>query len=411
LPERANVEFVMLSADSLLPTITIADSEIKQYYEEHASDFGTKEQRQGAHILIAVAKQASDTEKQAAKTKAEQVLHQVKQAPGKFAELAKQYSQDFDSAPRGGGLEMAVIGTMPASQKPLEDRIFSLKQGEIGDLVQTEYGYHIIKLLSVKPVKMQPLSEVRGLIVQRLKAQHASDKFAELADQFNNTVYEQSDTLKPAADLVKATVQRGGWLNKGQAANGIWTDKALQAVFSEDVLKNKRNTAAVEIATNTLLAARVVEFQPASTRPLAEVSQAIRQSLQRQRAGEMAEQQGKDILARMQRGEKAGVSWKASQSQSRSQRSTVEPELLQAVFRVDTAKLPAYVGVSSSRGGYLLARIDAVKETGVIDDGKRNGYAQQIRQLTGEELLMAYLADAKKRADITMKEFSIEEKK
>ncbi|MDO8926648.1 MAG: SurA N-terminal domain-containing protein [Sideroxyarcus sp.] len=411
LPERANVEYVMFSAESLLPTITVADGEIKQYYKDHAAEFGTQEQRQAAHILIEVAKQASDSERQTAKAKAEQVLQQAKQSPAKFSALAKQYSQDFDSASRGGSLDMAVNGTMPVPQKPLEDELFQLKLGEIGSLVQTEFGYHIIKFQAVKPAKMQPLSEVRTLIAQRLKLQQASDKFAELADQFNNTVYEQSDTLKPAAELVKATVQRGGWLSKGQAANGIWTDKVLQAVFSEDVLKNKRNTTAVEIAANTLLAARVVEYQAASARPLAEVAQAIRQSLQRQRAAEMAEQQGKDILARLQRGEKAGVNWKAAQSMSRSQRSAVEPELMQAVFRADTTKLPAYVGVANSRGGYLLARIDAVKETGVIDDGKRNGYAQQIRQLTGEELLMAYLADAKKRADITMKEFAADEKK
>lgn len=408
LPERASVEYVMFSADSLLPTITVADGEIKRYYEDHASEFGTQEQRQAAHILIAVAKQASDAEKQAAKTMAEKVLQQAKQSPGKFAALAKQYSQDPGSAANGGDLGMFGRGAMV---KAFEDSAFSLKAGEISGLVQSEYGYHIIKLLSVKPAKMQPLSEVRGLIVQRLKLQQASDKFAELADQFNNTVYEQSDTLKPAAELVKAPVQRGGWLSKGQAANGIWTDKVLQAVFSEDVLKNKRNTTAVEIAANTLLAARVVEYQAASARPLAEVAQAIRRSLQRQRAAEMAEQQGKDILTRLQRGEKAGVNWKAAQSMSRSQRSAVEPELMQAVFRADTAKLPAYVGVANSRGGYLLARIDAVKETGVIDDGKRIGYAQQIRQLTGEELLMAYLADAKKRADITMKEFATDEKK
>ncbi|MBI4808012.1 MAG: SurA N-terminal domain-containing protein [Nitrosomonadales bacterium] len=408
LPERANVEYVMFSADSLSSTITVADSEVKQYYEEHAAEFGTKEQRQAAHILIAVAKQASDAEKLAAKAKAEQVLQQVKQSPAKFPSLAKQYSQDPGSAANGGDLGMFGRGAMV---KPFEESVFSLKAGEVSGLVQSDYGYHIIKLLAVKAAKMQPLGEVRGMIVQRLKSQHAGDKFAELADQFNNTVYEQSDTLKPAAELVKATVLRGVWLSKGQAANDIWTDKALQAVFSEDVLKNKRNTAAIEIATNTLLAARVVEYKPASARPMAEVAQAIRQSLQSLRAAEMAEQQGKEILARLQRGEKAGVNWKPAQSMSRSQRSAVAPELLQAVFSADTSKLPAYSGVASSRGGYLLARIEAVKETGAIDDGKRNGYVQQIRQLTGEELLMAYLADAKKRADITMKEFVTDERK
>lgn len=410
LPERANVEYVMFSAETLSSAIKVSDDQIKQYYDEHATEFGTQEQRQAAHILITVAKQATDAEKQAALAKAEDVLKQAKQSPAKFAALARQYSQDFDSAPRGGSLEMAVIGAMPLPQKPLEEEIFKLKTGEIGGLVRTEYGYHIIKLLAVKPARLQPLSEVRGMITQRLKSQLAADKFAELAEQFDNTVYEQSDTLKPAAELVKTSVQRGGWLSKGQAPGGIWTDKVLQAVFSEDVLKNKRNSAAIETGPNTMLAVRVVEYKPASTRPLAEVSQSIRQKLLQQRAAEMAERQGADVLAALQRGDKAEVSWKPVQSLSRNQRSTVAPELLQAVFRADTGKLPAYVGVASSQGGYLLARIDAVREAGSIDAAKRSGYARQLRQMTGEELLMAYLGDAKKRADISMKEFSTEKK-
>jgi peptidyl-prolyl cis-trans isomerase D len=408
LPERASVEYVTFSADSLQPTISVSDDEIKQYYEEHIADFGTQEQRQAAHILIAVAKQASDADKQAAKATAEEVLQQVKKSPVRFAALAKQYSQDPGSASNGGDLGMFGRGAMV---KPFEESVFSLRAGEVSDLVQTDYGYHIIKLLSIKPAKAQAMSEVRGAIAQRLKSQYAGDKFAELAEKFNNTVYEQSDTLKPAAELVNATVQRGMWLSRGQAPSGLWTDKALQAVFSEDVLKNKRNTAAIEIGTNMLLAVRVAEYKPASARPLSEVASGIRQKLQRQRASELAAQQGKNLLEQLQRGEKAGVNWKAAQSVSRNQRSSMEPELLQVVFRADTGKLPAYAGVASGQGGYLLARIDAVKETNAIDEGKRNGYAQQIRKLTGDELLLAYLADAKKRADITMKDFAADEKK
>lgn len=402
LPERVNLEYVMFSADSLLPTVKLTEAEIKQYYEEHASEFGTQEQRQAAHILITTGKQATDAEKKAALAKAEEVLKQVKQSPAKFAALAKQYSQDPGSAANGGDLGMFGRGAMV---KPFEDSVFSMKAGEISGLVQSDFGYHIIKLLAIKPAKVPALQEVRGMIEQRLKSQAAADKFAELAEQFSNTVYEQSDTLKPAAELVKASIQRSGWLTKGQAAAGIWNDKALNAVFSEDVLRNKRNSTAIEVAPNTLLAARMVEYNPARVRPLAEVSSAIRQTLLRQRAAELAQQEGEKTLTSLQHGDKVAVSWKAAQPVTRNQRSQIAPELLKAIFRADTNKLPAYVGVSA-QDGYLLARIDAVKEAAPADAAKLGGYAQQLRRLTGEELLMAYLADAKKRADISMKEFA-----
>ncbi len=407
LPERANVEYAVLSADALLSQATVGDEEIKQYYQEHQTEFGTQEQRQASHILITVAKQASDAEKQAAKAKAEQVLAQVKLTPAKFAALAKQYSQDPGSAANGGDLGMFGRGSMV---KPFEDSVFSLKAGEVSGLVQTDYGYHIIKLQAVKPAKIQALNEVKSLIVQRLKSQHANDKFAELAEEFNNKAYEQSDSLKPAAELAKTTVQHAVWLSKGQAASGLWTDKVLLAVFSEDALKNKRNTAAIEVATNTLLAARVVEYKPSVAQPFAEVSAGIRQKLEKQQAAELAAQEGRKLLDQLQHGDKTGVSWKVAQNVTRNQREGYEPALLKEVFRASTGKLPAYVGVDS-QNGFILARIDAVKDPAAIDEAKRRGYAQQIRQITGEELLMSYLADAKKRADISMKDFSSEEKK
>ncbi len=407
LPERAKVEYVVLSADSLSSQMTANDDEIKQYYTDHQAEFGSQEQRQAAHILITVAKQATDAEKQAAQAKAEKVLQQVRQSPSQFAALAKQYSQDPGSAANGGDLGMFGRGAMV---KPFEDSVFSLKVGEVSGLVQTDFGYHIIKLLAIKPAKMQALNEVKGMIAQRLKLQHASDKFAELAEKFNNTVYEQSDSLKPAAELAKTSVQQGVWLSKGQVPAGIWTEKALQAVFSEDALKNKRNTAALEVAPNTLLAARVIEYKPASERPLAEVSASIQQQLQRLQASELATQQGQKLLEQLQHGEKANVAWKAAEVTMRNQRSGIDPALLQAVFRADVSKLPAYVGVNNA-SGYVLARIDAVKDDASIDDNKLTRYEQQIRQLTGEALLMAYMADVKKRANISIKGFAQEDKK
>ena len=408
IAERVKVEYVNLSIDSLLSQVAATEQEIKVYYDEHTNEFGTQEQRQAAHILIALPKQATDAEKQAAKSKAEQVLQQVKLAPEKFADLAKQYSQDPGSAASGGDLGMFGRGAMV---KPFEESVFSLKTGQVSEIVQSDFGFHIIKLLGIKAGKTQPLAEVRALIAQRIKAQHASDKFAELAEKFSNIVYEQSDSLKPAAELVKAPVQAGVWLSKGQPAAAPWNEKILQAIFSDDVLKNKRNTTAIEVAPNNLVAARVTEYQPATVRSLAEVTPGIRNKLQHQLALQAVSKQGKDLLEKLQRGEKAQLSWMPAQNITRAKRGELRQELVQKIFQAETGKLPAYVGVEDAQQGFVVARIDEVKQVAVIEDAKRNGYLQQIRQITGEELLMAYLADSKKRAEITMKDFSAEDKK
>ena len=407
-PEQARVEYVTFSADAMQSQMAVDDAEIKKYYDEHQTEFGTQEQRQAAHILISVAAQASEADKQAVKAKAEEVLQQANKSPAKFADLAKQYSQDPGSASNGGDLGMFGRGMMV---KPFDDAVFQLKQGEISGLVQSEFGFHIIKLLALKPAKIQPLDEAKSAIAQGLKLQKANDKFAELAEKFGNMVYEQSDTLKPAAELVKTPVQQSGWLNKGLAGAPPWTDKALQAIFVKDVVKDKRNSAAIEVAPNTLLAARVLEYKPASIRPLAEVDDAIRQKLKRQRAHELVLKQGKEMLAQLQRGENVKLEWKLAQTITRAQHAGLNNELVRHVFQADATKLPAYAGAENAQGGYALARVDAVKEIAAIDDAKHKGYLQQLRQLTGEELFRAYMADARKNAEVSMKPFIADDKK
>ncbi len=189
--EQVRVEYVTLSAEALQSQVIADEAEIKRYYEEHQPEFGTQEQRQATHILISVTPQASGADKQAAKAKAEQVLQLVKQPSAKFADLARQYSQDPGSAANGGDLGMFGRGMMV---KPFEEVVFSLKVGDISGLVLSDFGYHIIKLLAVAPAKVSPLDEVRNTIAQRVKLQKANDKFAELAEKFSEMVYEQSDT-------------------------------------------------------------------------------------------------------------------------------------------------------------------------------------------------------------------------
>ncbi len=407
-PEQARVEYVTFTADALQSQVTVDDAEIKKYYDEHQPEFGTQEQRQAAHILISAAAQAPDAEKQAAKAKSEQVLQQVNKSPAKFAELAKQHSQDTGSAMNGGDLGLFGRGMMV---KSFEDAVFQLKPGEISGLVQSDFGFHIIKLLAVKPPKVLSLDEAKNSIAQKLKQQKANDKFADLAEKFSNMVYEQSDTLKPAAELVKMPVQQSGWLNKDQALTLPWTDKALQAVFAKEVVKDKRNSAAIEVSPNTLLAARVLEYKPASVRPLAEVGDAIRQKLMRQQAHQLVLKQGKDMLALLQHGENPKLGWKPAQMITRAQQTGQNNELVRQVFQVDTAKLPAYTGAINAQGGYTLVRVDAVADTTEIDNAKHDGYLQQLRQITGEELFRAYLADARKNAEISMKTFAADEKK
>ena len=236
--------------------------------------------------------------------------------------------------------------------------------------------------------------------MNKLRQQKATDMFAELAEKFSNTVYEQSDTLKPAADLVGAKIELSGWLVKEATTDEPWTAKMLQEVFADEAVKNKRNTAAIEVATNTLVAARILEYKPASIRTLDEVRETIHQKLLRQQALELAAKQGSALLEQLQRGDKPVLSWTAAQAVTRARHGSLNADMIRKVFQVDATRLPQYVGAETPQDGYMLVRIDAVKEAEKPDDKKRAGYAQQMRQLTGEEMFRAYLADVRQQAAI-----------
>ncbi len=400
IPEQIRVEYVKFSVGDLISKVDVKPEEVKKYYDEHQSEFSTPEQRQASHILLTVAANAPQAEQDAVKAKALELLKEVKKNPARFAEVAKQNSQDPGSAANGGDLGLFGKGMMV---KPFDDAVFALKVGEISDLVKSEFGYHIIKLTAIKPARIAPFSEVSADILAKLREQKAADMFAELADKFGNTVYEQSDTLQPAAKLAGVKIEQSGWLTKGAAADEIWTAKMLQAVFSDDVIKNHRNTAAIEVAENTLVAARMLEHKPAAVRSLAEVSDAIKQKILHQKSLDMAVKQGKMLLAQLQQGENTTLNWSVAQTITRTKHGALDAEMVRQLFQADSAKLPQYIGTESPQGGFMIVRLDAVKDGVPPDDAKRARYVQQLRQMTGEAMLQAYLADARSKASIKVK--------
>jgi peptidyl-prolyl cis-trans isomerase D len=396
--EQAKVEYVKFSVDNLMTNINIDEEESRRYYAEHKSEFGTPEERKASHILFATAGGAKKAEVDAAHTQAEKVLEQVRTTPDKFADLARKYSEDPGSASNGGDLGFFGRGMMT---KPFEDAAFTLKPGEISGLVQTDFGFHIIKLTDVKPSSIPPYEKVKSEIVARLKMQKASAKYAEMAEQFSNTVYEQSDTLKPAADLTGSKIEQAGWIFNGGETGDIWTAKMLQAVFNDEVIKNKRNTAAIEVAPNTLVAARVTDYKPSAVREFDEVKDAIRAKLKLKQARQLATNQGIEMLSRLKSGDKSNVAWEPAQNITRAKYGSLSAELVKAIFQAPIDKLPQFIGIEDMQRGYVLAKIDAVKD-GEVTDAKRPQYIQQLHQLTGDEMLRAYLAAAKQAASISL---------
>ncbi|MDQ5878908.1 MAG: peptidyl-prolyl cis-trans isomerase [Pseudomonadota bacterium] len=413
IPELVRAEYVVLSLDGLLAQITVSDAEVKQWYESHKDRYQQNEERRASHILITASASAPDADKAKAKAKAEEVLKEVQKSPARFAELAKQYSQDPGSAANGGDLGFFGRGMMV---KPFEDAVFAQKQGETSGLVQSDFGYHIIKLTGIKGEKQKPLDEVRAEIEGELKRQGAQRRYAEVAEAFTNMVYEQPDSLAPVVEKFKLKVQQSPMLPKNSPAQALpslgplGNEKLLQALFSEDAIKNKRNTDTVEVAKNTLVAARVAEHKPAALRPFDSVRADIETMLKAKEAAAMAKARGEAKLAELKGGQDK-VNWVLVKSVSRLQGKQVSPAAMQAIFRADVQKLPAYAGVElPNNGGYALYKIVAVKPLDTVDADKRRIVQSDYVAMTAQEDFAAYLAGLRQRYKIEINKAAIEAK-
>jgi peptidyl-prolyl cis-trans isomerase D len=413
LPEQAKAEYVVLSLDALLAQISVSDTELEAWYESHQDRYQQAEERRASHILVMANSDASGADKSKAKSKAEEVLKEVQKAPAKFAELAKQYSQDPGSAEKGGDLGFFARGMMV---KAFEDTVFKQKEGEISAIVQSEFGYHIIKLTGIKTGKQRSLEEVRPEIEGELKRQAASRKFAETAEAFTNMVYEQSDSLQPVVEKFKLKIQQSNWLPRNPnpkilaALGQLGNEKIMTSLFSDDSLKNKRNTEAVEIAPNTLLAARVLEYKAAAIKPFDSVKADIEAHLKVQEATALARKTGEDKLVELKKGIEGKDAWAMVKSVSRMEGKQVPPAAMQAIFKADVQKLPAYVGVETGGGNYMLYKIVKASQPEKADEKQRKVLQQEYSTIVAQEDFAAYLAALRTRYKVEINKTALESK-
>lgn len=373
--EQADVEYVVLDAAALAQGLTLNEADVRAYYEQNAARLSGNEERRASHILLTVAAGAPAAEKDAVRQKAQQLLEQVRKDPGSFAAVAKAQSQDPGSAPKGGDLDFFARGAMV---KPFEDAVFALQKGAISDLVESEFGFHIIQLTDIRAPKTRSFEEMRAEIEADLKKQQAQKLFSESAEAFTNLVYEQSDSLQPAADRFKLKLQTVKGLTREPRADAgvLGNQRLLGAIFAPDSVEKKRNTEAIETGSGQLTAARVQAYTPARTQPLAEVREQVRQRLVDQRAAELAREAGQQQLAAWKGGADS-ASMPAPVVASRDQSQGLPNAVLSAALSASAKTLPAWTGVDLGAQGYAVVKVEKVLPREAVDAQRQ---AQEVAQ-------------------------------
>ncbi len=406
VPEELGVEYVALSTEALLASEQVGADEIKSYYESNISKYGEPEQRRASHILIAVKSGAGEAEKAKARERAAQIVSQLRKSPGSFAELAKRNSGDSGSAAQGGDLGFFARGMMV---RPFEDAAFRLKPNQISDPVESDFGFHIIKITGIKAGKMKSLEAARPEIERELKRQRAGRRFAEAAEAFSNLVYEQPESLGPAAERFKLAVQRAQGITRQSArVPALNNPRLLGALFADDSIKNKRNTEAVETAPGVLVSARVLDHKPASQRPFDEVKGDIAKQLARQEALALARNQGAERLEELKKGDAPVARFGATKLVSRDQPQDLGPDALSKIFGADASKLPAYAGVESNNG-YVIYRVTRVVDV-QPDDTRARSVQSELGRASGTQEFKSFLDGLRADAKVEINKAALEKK-
>lgn len=401
--EQASVEYVVLDLDAVRAGISLSEEDLRTYYKENLERLSGSEERRVSHILINAPQGASTSDRDKAKARAAELLDQVRKAPNTFAELAKKNSQDPGSSASGGDLGFIGRGAMV---KPFEDAVFALKKGEISDVVQTDYGYHIILVSEIKRPPQPTFESMRASLETELRQQQAQRKFAEVAEAFANGVYEQSDSLQPVAEKLKLKIQKADGVTRTPApgAQGaLASPRFLEALFQPDSLENKRNTEATEIAASTMAAGRVTEYTSAQTLPFDTVRAQVRQMFVAEKSAELARKDGEAKLAEWKGASGAVSALSAPAVVSRDQPRNQPRQVLEAALHAPVDALPAWSGVDMAGQGFAVVKVTRVVPRDPVDAATAKQQHQQYMETwTGVEAL-AYYELLKQRLKVQIK--------
>ena len=396
-PEQVKAEFVVFSLANILPTINVTDDEIKAFYKTNSDKYQNQQQREASHILIAASKNAAPAEKAKAKAKAEDLLSQIRKNPKQFEELATKYSQDPESAKKGGELGAFGRGMMV---KPFDDAVFSMKVNEISNIVESDFGYHIIKLTKIIG-EGGGFDAMKPQIKAELIYQKGQEKFAALAEEFSNKVYEQSSSLDAVSKKFNLPIQKTDWIGRNDSDKFFKNETLMNALYSKESIKDHRNTEAIEVTPNNLISARVVDYKAQSTKPFADVKKNIEDYLKFEAAKKTVASEGEAALKTISDTSRK-IDWQPAVLVDRKNTKGLSEAVINHAYKMPTDKLPSYSGFVDGNNGYVIVKVNKVAFPNDNNEENKKTFASDYSEALTAEYLSAYLKGLKSKASVSV---------
>ncbi len=408
LPEQVSVDYIQFSAEAIAQKVSVDEAALRALYADQAVSMAKDEQRRASHILIQVDRSANDAAVAVARSKADKVLARAR-AGESFESLAKQNSEDSGSAVVGGDLGFFGRGVM---DKAFEQVAFALAKGQISDIVRSDFGFHIIKLVDIKASRPASFEEVRSKLEQDYRHRKAEEQFFEQVELIANAAYEHPDNLGDAAKIAGLVMQNSGLFTAGAGTGVAAHPKVRDAALSEDVLRGN-NSEPIEIAPNSIVVLRVKEHKPAATQPLDAVRELIISQLHAEKARDKVKAAGESLLAALKKGTDAAVlakenhaEWKRVGYVKRDNQSADAPAI-SAAFKISKPAAHAASYWAGDVGGeYTVVILHGVREAtpGSADNAMRENIKQAALRTNAENEFKAFVEELKKNAQVERKD-------
>jgi peptidyl-prolyl cis-trans isomerase D len=396
MPDRVKIEFLIYSVAGIVPSISITDEEVKEFFEANKGKFEANQQRRASHILFAYQPGIDFEEKAKIRDLAQTTLNEIKKTPKIFENKVKELSQDIESAKQGGDLGFFSRTDMV---KSFADAAFDLKVGDLSEIVETEFGLHIIKLTEIKGEQVS-FDKIKAQIKGELIYGKALDQYATNAENFNNTVYENSADLSVASKKFDLEVQQSQWLSLDDAKRFFNNDAFANEIFAQESISSKTNTLAIEVSPNNLVSARVIDFSPSALQPLKEIKEKVVDLIIERKSQELIIEDGNKLVEDLQ-SSKRKVEWFDELVIDRFDKKGLSDQLVKKIFQVDTGQLPAYSGLYDLKGEYFVIKINKVINDKVTDALSVDLYREEYEKALKGAIQAAYIDDL--RADATIK--------
>lgn len=407
-PERVKLAYVELALDQLPKATPPGADVLKAIYEARkASLFSTPEQRRASHILIAFG-----ADKDAAKKKADDLYAKIK-AGADFAELAKANSDDPGSKNKGGDLGLVKHGMMVPK---FESALFALnKSGEVSEPVQTEFGWHLIKLDELKPAQTTPFDDaaVQKQLLDLYQQQDAVTRFNDMSTKLEQISFENSASLDPVAKALNLQVKTTEWFTRKGAGDIAANPAVITAAFSSEVIKDDNNSKPIAIDPQHLVVVRKAEYEAPRQLQQAEVADQIRGELKDEAAKAKAQASADALLKSLGDGQTFEAATKAASvtvvSPGAIQRDNKDlpPALLDALFKMPrpaTGKL-GYGQTALDNGDVAVIALAAVNDPAAqstdANDVRSNG--MQLRNARAGSEFAAYRDAVEKEVKVKIK--------